>query len=125
MIIKGTINLIKGMFVVFKHLFKRPVTLEYPEKKRILNDVFRGKPEVSGCIGCGICQMVCPSGAISIKKDENGKVIEYKFDLKKCIICGNCSYYCPKGAIKMTKEYELASDDKKDLTLCYKGGSND
>ena len=106
-------------------LNKRTVSLEYPEKKRILNDVFRGKPEVSGCIGCGICQKVCPSGAISIKKDENGKVIEYKFDLKKCIICGNCSFYCPKGAIKMTKEYELASDDKKDLTLCYKGGSND
>ena len=125
MLIKSVINLFKGLFVVFKHLFKRPVTLEYPEKKRVLNDVFRGKPEVNGCIGCGICQKVCPSGAISIKKDENGKVIEYKFDLKKCIICGNCSYYCPKGAIRMTKEYELASDDKKDLTLCYKGGSND
>ena len=125
MLVKGTINLFKGLFVVFKHLFKRPVTLEYPEKKRVLNDVFRGKPSVNGCVGCGICQKVCPTSAISFSKDENGKVIEYKFDLKKCIICGNCSFYCPKGAIKMTKEYELATDNVNNLTLKYKGGNND
>ena len=125
MLVKGTINLFKGLFVVFKHLFKRPVTLEYPEKKRVLNDVFRGKPSVNGCVGCRICQKVCPTGAISFSKDENGKVIEYKFDLKKCIICGNCSFYCPKGAIKMTKEYELATDNVKNLTLKYKGGADD
>ena len=125
MLIKGTINLFKGLFVVFKHLFKRPVTLEYPEKRRALNDVFRGKPSVNGCVGCGICRKVCPTGAISFSKDENGKVTEYKFDLKKCIICGNCSFYCPKGAIKMTKEYELATDNVNNLTLKYKGGADD
>lgn len=123
--VKSSINLFKGLWVVFKHLFKHPVTLEYPEKKRSLNDFFRGKPEVKGCIGCGICQKVCPTGAISFSKDEFGKVVEYKFDLKKCIICGNCSFYCPKGAIKMTKEYELASEKREDLTLKYRGGSND
>ncbi len=125
LIIKSIINLFKGLFVVFKHLFKRPVTLEYPEKKRVLNDVFRGKPEVKDCIGCGVCQKVCPTGAIKFSKNKEGKVTEYKFDLKKCIICGNCSFYCPKGAIKMTKEYELATDKVQELTLKYKGGSDD
>lgn len=117
--------LFDGMIVVFKHMFKKAVTLEYPEKRRELNDKFRGKPVVEGCIGCGMCTKVCPTGAISYESDEQGKICSYKIDLKKCMFCGNCEYYCPKGAIKMSKEYELATDKIEDLTLYYKGGCGD
>lgn len=117
--------LFEGLITVFKHLFRRPVTLEYPEKRRELNDAFRGKPEVSGCIGCGVCKRVCPSGAIEFEKNEDGKVISYRFDLKKCIFCGNCAYYCPVKAIKMTKDYELGVENPEDLVLKYKGGADD
>ena len=88
-----------GMQTVFKHLFRKPVTLEYPEKKRILNDIFRGKLKVDGCVGCGLCKKVCPTGAISIERED--KKIISKIDLKKCIFCGNCTFYCPKGAIRI------------------------
>lgn len=110
-----------SMFIVFKHLFKRPVTLEYPEKKNLVNEYFRGKPVVnSNCIKCGICMRVCPSGAIKI--DENS----FKIDLKKCIFCGNCTFYCIKDAIKMSEAYELASSEKESLELIYKiGGENE
>lgn len=107
----------EGMWTVFKHLFRKPVTLEYPEKRRELNDQFRGKLEVKGCIGCRICQKVCPTGAISIEKGAEKTV--YKIDLKKCIFCGNCVYYCPKAAVRMTQEYELATDKREDLVLMY------
>ena len=43
-----------SLFTVFKHLFKKPVTLEYPEKKKEVGENFRGKPVVDGCIRCGI-----------------------------------------------------------------------
>lgn len=122
---KGIKAILEGMFTVFKHLFRKPVTLEYPEKRRELNDVFRGKPEVNGCIGCGLCVKVCPSGAISFEKNEENKVVSYKFDLKKCIFCGNCAFYCPKNAIKMTKEYELADEKSESLELVYRGGKDD
>ena len=102
-----------SMFTVFKHLFKRPVTLEYPEKQLPLPEQFRGKPIVQGCVKCGTCIKVCPSNAITINENE------FIIDLKKCIFCGNCQYYCPKNAIKMSNEYELGANDNN-LVLNYK-----
>ena len=112
----------EGLWTVFKHLFKKPVTLEYPEKRRELNDEFRGKLETKGCIGCRICQKVCPTGAINI--DKTPEKIVYKIDMKKCIFCGNCVYHCPKSAVRMTKEYELATDKKEDLILVFEEVNN-
>ena len=122
--LKGIKALIVGHITVLKHLFKKPITLEYPEKNRSLNNNFRGKLTVDGCIGCGVCKKVCPSGAIDFIKNNEGCVISYKFDLKKCIFCGNCKYYCPVSAIKMTKDFELGTAKKSELILHYKGGNN-
>ena len=105
-----------SMFTVFKHLFKKPVTLEYPERKKAHSEHFRGKPSVEGCIKCGKCLKVCPTGAIKIEDNK------YTFNLKKCIFCGNCAFYCPVKAIKMTDCYELATDDVNDLELTYEIG---
>ena len=103
-----------SMFTVFKHLFKGPVTLEYPEKHITPPEQFRGKPIVEGCIKCGTCIKVCPANAITIEENE------FKINLKKCIFCGNCQYYCPKKAIKMSSKYELAETGINDLILNYK-----
>ena len=103
--------LMLSMFTVFKHLFKRPVTLEYPEKKNEPCENLRGKPVVDDCIKCGTCIKVCPTGAIKIQENF------FEIDLKKCIFCGNCSFYCPVKAIKMSKEYELATNSSEQLRL--------
>ena len=109
-----------SLFTVFKHLFKIPVTLEYPEKKIPVGQHFRGKPIVnSKCMKCGTCIKVCPTGAIKIHDDE------FKINLKKCIFCGNCSFYCSQSAIKMSDAYELATESKESLVLSYKIGGED
>lgn len=121
---KYIISLVLGHLTVFKHIFKAPVTLEYPEKKAKLSDNFRGEHalNVEKCTACGTCQRVCPSfGTIEIEKekDESGKfhAKSYSIDLNKCIFCGNCVQYCPFDAIKMTKNYELANEKKSSLKL--------
>jgi len=127
--IKYFVALLLGHLTVFKHLFKKPVTLEYPEKKAKLNDEFRGEHALISdengnlkCTACSTCQRVCPSfGTIEIEKEKNddGKFYpkNYTIDLNKCIFCGNCVKYCPFGAIKMTKKFELANEKKSSLKL--------
>lgn len=118
---KSILALIIGHITVFKHAFKKRVTLEYPEQKQELNSNFRGKHEFDfdKCIACGVCQRVCPANAITIIKQDN-KLNSYKIDYNKCIFCGNCAFYCNTKAISMGNDYELATDNKDDLVVEFK-----
>ena len=49
------------------------------------------------CVGCGVCEGICPAKAIVI---ENGKA---KIDRKKCIRCFCCQEFCPKSALKVER----------------------
>ena len=110
-------NLLLGHFTVFKHSFKKRVTLEYPEKKPVISERFRGMPVwfSQKCIACKICEKVCPANAVKIDKVDDKT--SCKIDLNRCIFCGNCMYHCPKNAICLTDKYELATDDKSTLNL--------
>ena len=50
------------------------------------------------CIGCGLCEKICPSEAIKIEK---GKPVWVK---KQCNICLGCLHRCPKEAIQYGKK---------------------
>ena len=47
----------------------------------------------AGCIGCKMCEKICPVGAIRV--ENNFAKIEYTI----CINCGECAKKCPKNAI--------------------------
>lgn len=49
------------------------------------------------CIGCKICQKICPTLAIKVIEKKARVVSEL------CLSCGNCNQRCPEGAIKMVK----------------------
>ena len=46
-----------------------------------------------GCIGCGICEKVCPFDAVKV---ENNLA---RIDTSKCMVCGLCAQKCPTNAI--------------------------
>ena len=55
---------------------------------------FRASVDLERCVGCGTCQDVCPTGAISV--EEIARV-----DPKLCTGCGRCEEQCPRGALAL------------------------
>ena len=54
-----------------------------------------GNYEITGmCCGCGACAAVCPKGAITMERDENG-FQQARIDPDKCVRCGKCRTVCP------------------------------
>ena len=72
----------------------------------------------AACIGCGLCEAVCPSKAITVFTSEgpgNEKLVNaYELDLFRCVFCGFCIDACPVSAILMTPEFELACYSRND-----------
>ena len=50
------------------------------------------KVNVDECVGCGLCEDACPSGAITV--DDVAVV-----DAKKCTDCGTCIDECPNSCL--------------------------
>lgn len=53
--------------------------------------------ETAACIGCGMCEMVCPHGVFLL----GGKKASI-CDLNGCMECGACALNCPTDAIRVT-----------------------
>ncbi|MHA1785577.1 MAG: 4Fe-4S binding protein [Candidatus Helarchaeota archaeon] len=71
------------------------------------NDVKRLIFENSKCIGCGICNLICPTEAIEMGPIPSvvSGIFEAPFQLfneEKCIFCGLCGAFCLSKAITFT-----------------------
>ncbi|RMD83674.1 MAG: 4Fe-4S dicluster domain-containing protein [Candidatus Dadabacteria bacterium] len=110
----------EGLSVTFSHFFRRPYTVQYPDRipipvQNTLPYRYRGILEVDLqiCTGCLACERACPIHCIVIdaRKDKETKSIvleRFDIDMAKCMYCGLCSEPCPTGAIHHTREFEGA-----------------
>jgi|GEM_PF-2501537 len=64
------------------------------------------------CIGCKICQCVCPANAIEVTKDAETKAVDFKLYTSRCVQCGLCIDACMKDSLKMSPEFLNATTDK-------------
>ena len=112
-----------GMLVVLKHLFKKPVTLDYPRKKKPMAPRFMGRQYLERyddgserCVSCGLCAAACPADCIYMEPAENEKGERYakvfEINLLRCIFCGFCEEACPEEAIFMGHHYEFSADNR-------------
>lgn len=53
----------------------------------------RATVDISKCIACNSCKMVCPVEAIKVRPEG------YSFADDKCISCGACTLVCPTQCI--------------------------
>ncbi len=128
--LKQTILISKGMWVTFKQIFRKPVTIQYPKEKVPMYPRYRGlhfleryEDGSERCVCCGLCAAACPVDCIYMEPAENEKgeryAEVYEINMLRCIFCGFCEEACPEEAIFLGKEYEF-SDYTRDKFIYSK-----
>lgn len=122
------LELLKGMYLTGRYLFKRKVTVQYPEEKTPQSPRFRGLHALrrypngeERCIACKLCEAVCPAVAITIESEQRTdgtrRTTRYDIDLTKCIFCGFCEESCPVDSIVETRILEYHGEQRGDLLM--------
>lgn len=120
-----------GLWTTLKHVFRKPVTIQYgyaprwsKQQVRPIAPRYRGQftlirdPE-SGelrCTACKLCAQACPGRCIEVE-GENRKVTLYNLDMTKCLFCGLCVEACNFEALGMYQQGVAPTSNRKELLL--------
>jgi NADH-quinone oxidoreductase subunit I len=118
----------RAMGVTLRNLARKPVTIHYPDVKREYPERFRGvlaltyDPETGeeNCIGCRLCEYVCPPQVIRVemlKAEKRNYAKTFALELYACEYCELCVQVCPTDAIVMLRSVDLATADRRELLL--------
>ncbi|MCH7487381.1 MAG: NADH-quinone oxidoreductase subunit NuoI [Proteobacteria bacterium] len=120
------IDLLKGLGLTLRYMFRPKVTINYPFEKGPLSPRFRGEHALrrypngeERCIACKLCEAICPAQAITIeaepRADGSRRTTRYDIDMLKCIYCGLCEEACPVDAIVEGPNFEYSTETREEL----------
>jgi NADH-quinone oxidoreductase chain I len=118
----------RAMAVTLRNFFRRPVTVMYPDTPRPYPDRFRGLLALTydketgeeNCIGCRLCEYICPPQVIKVemlKTEKRNYAKTFTLELYSCEFCELCVQVCPTDAIVMMKSFDLATADRREMLL--------
>jgi NADH-quinone oxidoreductase subunit I len=127
-------GVLAGLWVTFKRMWQKPVTLQYPEEKPAIPPGYRGVPTLvkdpAGrvkCVSCQLCEFVCPPKAIRITPGsiapnaDNAHVEkqpkEFEINMLRCIYCGLCEEVCPEEAIFLKDVYSTSGYSREEMVF--------
>ena len=141
-------QILSGLKITFGHFFRNmfyhtahslglkkeiraSVTFQYPEEPRPLESRFRSRHRLTvrdegtpRCVGCMLCETVCPARCITIVAGEHPDPnvekypVRFDIDLGVCVYCGYCVEVCPEDAIRMdTGILDVASYSRAQMKL--------
>lgn len=117
---------LRTIWIVFLKMFKKRVTIQYPEEKVDLPARWRGRIVLTRdpdhqerCVACYLCASVCPVDCISLQatQDENGRRYPdfFRINFSRCIFCGLCEDACPTYSIQLTPDFEMGEYNRNNL----------
>jgi NADH-quinone oxidoreductase subunit I len=132
-------SVIRTIWMTMMHMFRRRVTVQYPDECRGLPARFRGRIILSRdstgnerCVACYLCAAACPVDCIALQADTDEKGRRYpkffRINFSRCIFCGFCEEACPTYAIQLTPDCEMSEYhregmvyEKEDLLIAGEG----
>ena len=114
----GAKSLLVGLGVTGRHLFRKPVTLQYPREKPDVSHwggpielVTFPETGTHDCIACNACTRICPSECIDVegrRREGSKKMRATKFtlDFSTCSLCGLCVDVCPTDTLQYSRRYD-------------------
>ncbi len=119
-------SIVRTVWYIFLHAFRKRVTLQYPEEKQRLPARWRGRIILSRdpdgrerCVACYLCAVACPVDCISLQMavDKTGRRYPsfFRINFSRCIFCGYCEEACPTYAIQLTPDYEMCEYKRQSL----------
>ena len=120
--------LVWGMRITFINLFRKPVTVHYPTVERPYPNRFRGLLALTydketgeeNCIGCRLCEFICPPAVIKVemlKAEKRNYAKTFTLELYACEFCELCVQVCPTDAIIMMKSFDMSTSDRREMLL--------